>query len=78
MISKTLWLDTGDHRFFRAWFIPSRTPISGLLTPEAYEAILSAARQRGFSITPITRRGLTGDEGWSYYHTKIQIARPGS
>ena len=78
LISKTLWLDTGDHRFFRAWVIPSRIPISGLLTPEAYEAILSMARQRGCSITPITRRGLTGDEGWFYYHTKIQISRPGT
>ena len=78
LMSKELWLDTGDNQFFVTGFRPSRIPKSGLLTPEAYEAILSMARQRGCSITPITRRGLTGDEGWFYYHTKIQISRPGT
>lgn len=77
-MSHDVWLDTGDHRFTTAVILPSRTPRSGLLTPSAHEAILSAARQRGFLVTAITRRGLNGDEGWNYYHTKIQISRQGS
>ena len=77
-MSKYLFLDTGDHQIIIAGVLPSRIPESGLLTPEAYGAILAEARQRGLSITPITRRGLTGDEGWGFYHTKIQISRPGT
>jgi hypothetical protein len=68
--SQDLVLDTGDHSL-AAWLLPSTKPPSAYLTPEAFEAILTAGERSHLVITH--RKGSSG--AWAYFNREILIHR---
>jgi hypothetical protein len=65
-------LDTGDHRML-SWPLPSRSPPSAYLTPDALDAILAEAARHHLKITH--RKGSSA--AWVYKNEEIWI-RPAS
>jgi hypothetical protein len=70
--SQDLVLDTGDHALV-AWLLPSRRPPSAYLTPEAFDALLTAAERNHSAVT--RRKGSSA--AWVYKNEEIWI-RPAS
>ena len=69
-----LVLDTGSHGFLGV-FLPFLSPPSGYLTPEAFDAILTAARSRGMTVTPKNNQGWRATGGWPWASTQITITQ---
>jgi len=69
-----LVLDTGDHDLIRV-ILPSTRPPSALLTPEAFDAILSASRSWGFDVVTSVDTGWHASPGWILPDRTTRIVR---
>jgi hypothetical protein len=67
-------LDTGDHDLRRI-ILPSTRPPSALLTSEAYDAILSASRNRDFQVVSSVDTGWRASPGWMLPDRTTRIIR---